>query len=34
MTSSTLMGIAALICGAALLYLLVSRTLKKRADDN
>ena len=33
MTSSALMTIAAVICGAALLYLVVSRTLKKRAED-
>lgn len=30
MTASTLMTIAAVICGTALLYLVVMRTLKKR----
>lgn len=34
MTSSTLMTIAAVICGVALLYLVVSRTLKKRDEEN
>lgn len=34
MTGSTLIAIAAVLCGAALLYLVVSRTLKKRSDDN
>lgn len=34
MTASTLIGVAALLCGVALLYLVVSRTLKKRSDDN
>ena len=33
MTSATLMTAAALICGVALLYLVVSRTLRMRAAD-
>jgi len=33
MPPSTYMTIAAVICGAALLYLVISRTLKKRAKD-
>ena len=32
MTSSTLIAIGAVLCGAALFYLVVSRTLKKRKD--
>jgi len=34
MTTSTLMTVVALLCGAALLYLVVSRTMKKRAEDD
>lgn len=33
MTTSTIIGVAAFICGAALVYLVVSRTLRKRAGD-
>lgn len=33
MSASTLMTAAAILCGVALLYLVISRTLKKRADD-
>ena len=33
MTSSTLIGVAAVLCGVALLYLIVSRTMKKRKDS-
>ena len=33
MTSSTLITIAAVLCGVALLYLVVSRTIKKRDDQ-
>jgi hypothetical protein len=32
MTSSTMIATAAILCGVALLYLIVSRTLKKRKD--
>jgi hypothetical protein len=33
MTSSTLIVAAAIPCGIALLYLVVSRTMKKRSRD-
>ena len=33
MTSSTLITIAAVLCGVALLYLVISRTIKKRNDS-
>lgn len=33
MTSSTMIAIAAVLCGVALLYLVVSRTMKKRNDS-
>ena len=32
MTSSTMIAIAGVLCGVALLYLVVSRTIKKRKD--
>lgn len=34
MTPATYITIAAVLCGAALLYLVVSRTIKKRSEDN
>lgn len=32
MTSSIMIAIAGVLCGVALLYLVVSRTIKKRKD--
>jgi len=34
MTSTTLVTIAAVLCGVAVLYVVVSRTMKKRSDEN
>jgi len=34
MTSTTLIAIAAVLCGVAVLYVVVSRTMKKRSDEN
>lgn len=34
MTSTTLIAIAAVLCGVAVLYVVVTRTMKKRSDEN
>lgn len=34
MTPAALITTAAVLCGVALLYLVVSRTIKKRSEDN
>jgi hypothetical protein len=33
MSASALISVAAVLCGVALLYLVVSRTLKRRSGD-